>query len=90
MASDQPKTALSPDVEITSDDLIRQRLRARRIALTGKQPVVNTLHVAVGAIVLVSSLVLTLRAYRPRIEGSRAAAPSAADLASAAPVRPAA
>ena len=38
--------------------------------LTGKQYVVNSLHVVAGAVVLGTSLVLTLRAHRPRIEGS--------------------
>ena len=48
-------------------------LRSRRrstlgalVVLTGKQPLINTLHVATGAIVLGTSLVLTLRAYRVR------------------------
>ncbi|MDJ0656908.1 MAG: DUF58 domain-containing protein [Xanthomonadales bacterium] len=36
MSSAHPNPAA---LEITSDDLIRQRLRARRISLTGKQPV---------------------------------------------------
>lgn len=34
--------------------------------LTGKQYVVNSLHVVTGAMLLGTSLVLTLRAYRPR------------------------
>jgi cytochrome c oxidase assembly protein subunit 15 len=34
------------------------------VVLTGKQPIVNTAHVAIGATVLASSLVLTLRCYR--------------------------
>lgn len=34
------------------------------VVLTGKQPIVNTAHVAVGATVLATSLVLTLRCYR--------------------------
>jgi cytochrome c oxidase assembly protein subunit 15 len=36
------------------------------VVLTGKQPIVNTLHVATGATVLATSLVLTLRAFRLR------------------------
>jgi cytochrome c oxidase assembly protein subunit 15 len=36
------------------------------VVLSGLQPVINTLHVAVGGILLVTSLVLTLRAYRVR------------------------
>jgi heme a synthase len=38
------------------------------VVLTGKQPVVNTLHVATGAIVLVTSLFLTLRGFRLRLD----------------------
>ena len=34
--------------------------------LSGKQYVINSLHVVTGAMVLATSLVLTLRAYRPR------------------------
>ncbi|MBI4263589.1 MAG: heme A synthase [Acidobacteria bacterium] len=34
--------------------------------LSGKQYIVNSLHVVVGALVLATSLVLTLRAHRPR------------------------
>ena len=36
------------------------------VVLTGKQPIVNTLHVATGAVVLGTSLLLTLRAHRAR------------------------
>ena len=36
------------------------------VVLTGKQPVINTLHVATGAVVLGTSLLLTLRAHRAR------------------------
>jgi cytochrome c oxidase assembly protein subunit 15 len=36
------------------------------IILTRRQPVVNTLHVATGAVVLGTSLVITLRSYRVR------------------------
>jgi cytochrome c oxidase assembly protein subunit 15 len=39
------------------------------VVLSGKQAVVNTLHVANGGLVLVTSVVLTLRAYRVRFEG---------------------
>jgi cytochrome c oxidase assembly protein subunit 15 len=35
--------------------------------LTGRQYLINSLHVVTGAVVLATSLVLTLRAYRPRI-----------------------
>jgi heme a synthase len=38
--------------------------------LTGKQYVINSLHVVTGAAVLGTSLVLTLRAFRPRFEAS--------------------
>jgi cytochrome c oxidase assembly protein subunit 15 len=38
------------------------------VVLTGKQPVINTLHVATGALVLGTSLVLTLRAFRLRFD----------------------
>ncbi len=34
------------------------------VVLTGKQPIVNTLHLATGALVLATSLVLTLRSFR--------------------------
>jgi len=36
------------------------------VVLSAKQPVINTLHVATGAIVLATSLVVTLRAFRVR------------------------
>ena len=39
--------------------------------LTGKQYIINSLHVVTGAMVLGTSLVLTLRAYGPRIAGIR-------------------
>jgi heme a synthase len=47
------------------------------VVLSGKQPVINTLHVATGATVLVTSLMLTLRAFRvrfamPEMHGARA------------------
>ena len=37
------------------------------VVLSGKQEIVNTLHVAVGSVVLGTSLVLTLRASRSRV-----------------------
>jgi len=39
------------------------------VVLSGKQPVINTLHVATGAIVLGTSLFITLRAFRVRFGG---------------------
>jgi cytochrome c oxidase assembly protein subunit 15 len=36
------------------------------VVLSAKQPIVNTLHVATGAMVLVTSLFITLRAFRVR------------------------
>jgi cytochrome c oxidase assembly protein subunit 15 len=36
------------------------------VILSGKQPVINTMHVATGALVLATSLVVTLRAFRLR------------------------
>lgn len=39
------------------------------VVLTGKHPVINTVHVATGALVLGTSLFLTLRAFRIRFEG---------------------
>jgi heme a synthase len=38
------------------------------VVLTGKHPLVNTLHVATGALVLTTSLLLTLRLFRVRFE----------------------
>jgi cytochrome c oxidase assembly protein subunit 15 len=38
------------------------------VILTAKQPVINTLHVATGAIVFATSLVLTLRFFRARFD----------------------
>jgi cytochrome c oxidase assembly protein subunit 15 len=38
------------------------------VVLTGKHPLINTLHVATGAVVLATSLFITLRAYRVRFE----------------------
>ena len=48
------------------------------VVLSGKQPIVNTLHVATGALVIATSLVLTLRAFRTRIEATRAVSSPAA------------
>jgi len=48
--------------------------------LTGKQFVINSLHVVTGGLVLVTTLMLTLRAHRPRFEstmGARAGQPRA-------------
>lgn len=36
------------------------------VVLSGKQPIINTLHVATGAIVLTTSLFITLRSFRVR------------------------
>ena len=36
--------------------------------LSGRQPIINSLHVVTGASVLVTSLVLTLRAHRARFD----------------------
>ena len=36
------------------------------VVLSGKQPIINTLHVATGASVLATSLVITLRSFRVR------------------------
>lgn len=36
------------------------------VVLSGKQPIINTLHVATGALVLGTALLLTLRAHRAR------------------------
>ena len=43
------------------------------VVLTGKQPVINTLHVAGGAGVLATSVVLLLRAFRARFGAAPAA-----------------
>jgi cytochrome c oxidase assembly protein subunit 15 len=37
--------------------------------LSGRQPIINSLHVVTGASVLATILVLTLRAHRPRFTG---------------------
>ena len=38
------------------------------VVMSGLQPFINTLHVVNGALVLGTSLILTLRAFRPIIE----------------------
>ncbi|MEO8483004.1 MAG: COX15/CtaA family protein [Acidobacteriota bacterium] len=38
------------------------------VVLSGKQPIINTLHVTTGALVFVTSLVLTLRLFRVRFD----------------------
>ena len=49
--------------------------------LSHKQFIINSLHVVNGALVLVTSLVLTLRAHRARFAGVVAAVPSPTDAA---------
>jgi cytochrome c oxidase assembly protein subunit 15 len=44
--------------------------------LSGKQPVINSFHVVTGASVLITSLVLTLRAHRVRFADAIAGSPS--------------
>ncbi len=46
--------------------VVMQAALGASVVLTAKQPIVNTLHVATGATVLVTSLVVTLRAFRVR------------------------
>ena len=46
--------------------LVAQIALGGSVVLTGKQELVNTAHVATGALIFVTSLVLTLRAYRVR------------------------
>jgi cytochrome c oxidase assembly protein subunit 15 len=48
------------------DLLMAQITLGALTVLTGKQFIINSLHVVTGALVLGTSLVLTLRAYRPR------------------------
>lgn len=48
------------------------------VVLSGKQPEINTMHVATGAIVFATTVVLTLRSYRARFHESRAMAPQLA------------
>lgn len=45
------------------------------VVLSGKQPIINTLHVATGALVLVTTLVVTLYAFRIRFEGPTLSVP---------------
>ena len=52
--------------------------------LSGKQYIVNSLHVVTGAAVLGTSLVLTLRAVRPRFEEIRS--PGVGILSPAGPI----
>jgi cytochrome c oxidase assembly protein subunit 15 len=61
------------------------------VVLTGKQPVVNTLHVATGSVVLATSLLLTLRAFRVRFSAAMPAyaAPPLPTAAASAGRRPA-
>jgi cytochrome c oxidase assembly protein subunit 15 len=47
------------------------------VVLTGKQPIINTLHVATGSIVLATSVLLTLRTFRARL-GAPAGLPGSA------------
>ena len=51
------------------------------VVLSGLQPIVNTAHVVNGALVLASSLVLTLRAFRASFEPSAAAASTPSPVA---------
>ena len=53
------------------------------VVLTGKNEIVNTLHVATGAVVLGTSLFLTLRAFRVRLDQ-----PVTAPLGPLSPSRP--
>jgi hypothetical protein len=46
--------------------------------LSGRQPIINTAHVANGALVLVTSVVLTLRAFRIRFAPAHPATARAA------------
>jgi heme a synthase len=51
------------------------------VVLTGRQEVINTAHVAVGGLVLATSLVLALRAYRLRFADATAVRPAGARYA---------
>ena len=53
--------------------LVLQIALGGSVVLTGKQEMVNTAHVATGALLFVTSLVLTLRAYRVRFTAPVAA-----------------
>ena len=54
------------------------------VVWSGLQPVINTAHVVNGALLLATSLVLTLRSFRPRFE----AATRSSSIDMTAPVRP--
>jgi cytochrome c oxidase assembly protein subunit 15 len=56
------------------------------VVLSGKHPIVNTAHVVNGALVLGTSLVLTLRSYRVRFARTVAAAAPARPLPDAEPL----
>jgi heme a synthase len=56
------------------------------VVLSGKQPIVNTAHVVNGALVLGTSLVLTLRSYRVRFARAVTAAAPARPLPGAEPL----
>jgi cytochrome c oxidase assembly protein subunit 15 len=58
------------------------------VVLSGLQPIVNTAHVVNGALVLATSLVLTLRSYRCRFAESPAAAAIRGSSVSAAALGP--
>jgi cytochrome c oxidase assembly protein subunit 15 len=57
------------------------------VVLSGKAPVINTLHLALGAVLLVTSLVLTLRAFQGSAGASHRTAPAASGLGVTTPVR---
>jgi len=54
------------------------------VVLSRRQPVINTLHVAIGAVILGTSLVITLRTYRARF-GSASSGVQPAGMRPAAP-----
>ena len=53
--------------------------------LSGKHYIINSLHVVAGGLVLVTSLVLTLRAWRPRFAGAQEQDPAYVDVRKADP-----
>lgn len=57
--------------------LVTQIALGGSVVLTGKQELVNTLHVATGALLFVTSLVLTLRAHRARFTATLPVTPRA-------------
>ena len=69
-------TTIAARVELRRPSLLLLALLTVQITLgaltvlTGKHYVINSLHVVTGAMVLATSLVLTLRACRPRFAGS--------------------